>query len=45
LRLLPAGQLPGLPLQREAQLGQPGFRVGLVEAPVQVAGQVQHVGG
>ena len=45
LRLLAAGQPAGLPLQRDAELGQPGLRVGLVEAPVQVAGQVQHVRG
>jgi hypothetical protein len=45
LRLLAAGQPAGLPLQRNAQLAQPGLRVGLVEAPVQVGRQVQHVGG
>jgi hypothetical protein len=43
LRPLAAGQLPGFPLQRDAELAQPGFRVVLVEAPVQVAGQVQEV--
>lgn len=42
---LPAGQLAGLTPQRDAQLAQPGFGVVLVEAPVQVAGRVQHVGG
>ncbi len=44
LRLLAAGQLAGLAVQRDAELGQPGFGVALVEAPVQVPGQVQHVG-
>ena len=45
LRLLAAGQPAGLLLQRDAQLTQPGPGIVLVEPPVQVAGQVQHVGG
>ena len=44
LRLLAAGQLADLLLQRDAELGQPGLRPPLVPAPVQVAGDVQHVG-
>src|SRR5216683_8218832 len=43
LRLLAAGQLADLLLQRDVQLGQPGLRPLLVPAPVQVAGDVQHV--
>jgi hypothetical protein len=43
LRLLAAGQLAGLPIQRDAEVGQPGTGVSVVETPVQVAGQVQHV--
>ena len=45
LRPLATGQLPGLPVQRHAQLAQPGPRVALVEAAGQVAGQVQQVRG
>ena len=43
LGLLAARQLPGLPLGRDAELVQPGLRVGPVEAPVQAAGHVDHV--
>jgi len=45
LRLLPAGQLARLLLQRDAELGQPALGVALIPAPVHVAGQVQHVRG
>jgi hypothetical protein len=42
LRLLAAGQLAHLLAQRDAELAQPGLRVWLVGAPVQVPGQVQY---
>ena len=45
LGLLPARQLARLALLRDAQLGQPGLGVGLVELPVEIAGEMQHVGG
>ena len=45
LGLLPAGQLARLALLRDTQLGQPGLGVGLVELPVEIAGEMQHVGG
>ena len=44
LRLLTARQLASLPVQRDAQVGQAGFGIALIEVPIQVAGQVQHVG-
>ncbi len=42
---LATGQPACLLLHRDAELGQPGLCVALVEAPVQVPGQVQHVRG
>ena len=45
LRLLSARQLARLTLLRDAQFGQSGLGVGLVELPIEIAGEMQHVGG
>jgi hypothetical protein len=42
LSLLAAGQLACLPVQRDAQLSQPGLGPRLIPLPVQVAGHLQH---
>ena len=44
LGLLAAGQLARLPVQRDAQLSQPGLGPRLIPLPVQVAGHPQHGG-
>jgi hypothetical protein len=44
LRLLATGELARLALERDRQVAESGFGVSLIEGPVQVSSQVEHVG-